>query len=96
MTSQAAGTGARAIGERPVPDLPEGTDTLPQVDHILPYLLAATSVGMVDDILPETIVPPPNGTIYDLLDAHQISWRNYYSTFPATSYRPRDQSRPAR
>jgi phospholipase C len=50
------------------------------------YLLAATSVGMVDDILPETIGPPPNGTIYDLLDAHQISWRNYYSTFPATSY----------
>lgn len=50
------------------------------------YLLAATSVGMVDDILPEIIVPPPNGTIYDLLDAHQISWRNYYSTFPATSY----------
>jgi phospholipase C len=215
MTSQSASMGARAIGERPFPDLPEGTDTLPQIDHILVlmmenhtydnwlgmlgrgpgqqprgdgftigpdgqptatnptpdgqtqhafhmpttcqlvgkptqewtqshiqfdggsnngfvksesgpvamgywtgenlpwsyslatifpladrwfssvlgqtfpnrrYLLAATSVGMVDDILPEVIVPPPNGTIYDLLDAHQISWRNYYSTFPATSY----------
>ena len=50
------------------------------------YLLAATSVGMVNDVVPETIVPPPNGTIYDLLDVHQIPWRNYYSTFPATSY----------
>jgi phospholipase C len=50
------------------------------------YLLAATSDGMVDDILPEVIVGPPNGTIYDHLDAHQIPWRNYYSTFPATSY----------
>jgi phospholipase C len=50
------------------------------------YLLAATSMGMVDDVLPEIIVPPPNGTIFDHLDAHQIPWRNYYSTFPASSY----------
>ena len=215
MTSQAAGIGARAVGERPFPDRPEGTDTLPQIDHILVlmmenhtydnwlgmlgrgpgqqprgdgftigpdgqptaanptldgktqhafpmpttcqlqgkptqewtqchiqfgggrndgfvksgsgpvamgywtgedlpwsyslatifpladrwfasvlgqtypnrrYLLAATSAGMVDDILPEIVVPPPNGTIFDRLDAHHITWRNYYSTFPATSY----------
>ncbi len=50
------------------------------------YLLAATSAGMVDDVLPEVILPAPNGTIYDLLDAHQIPWRNYHSTFPPTSY----------
>ena len=50
------------------------------------YLLAATSVGMVDDILPEIIGPAPNGTIYNRLDAYQIPWRNYYSTSPATSY----------
>ena len=50
------------------------------------YLLAATSAGMVDDILPEVIVPAPHGTIFDLLDTHQIPWRNYHSTFPATSY----------
>ena len=215
MTSQAASMGARAVGERPFPDRPEGTDTLPQIDHILVlmmenhtydnwlgmlgrgpgqqprgdgftigpdgqhtaanptpdgktqhafhmpttcqlqgkptqewtqshiqfdggrndgfvksgsgpvamgywtghelpwcyslatifpladrwfapvlgqtypnrrYLLAATSAGMVDDITPEVIVPPPRGTIFDLLDTHQIPWRNYYSTFPATSY----------
>jgi phospholipase C len=50
------------------------------------YLLAATSAGMVDDVVPEVIVPPAHGTIFDLLDAHQIPWRNYYSVFPATSY----------
>jgi len=50
------------------------------------YLLAATSVGMVDDVLPENLVPAPEGTIFDRLDAHQIPWRNYYSSFPPTSY----------
>jgi phospholipase C len=110
----------------PFPRLPEGTDTLPQVDHVLVlmmenhsydnylgmlgrgrrqqprgdgftlgpdetqpnrrYLLAATSVGMVDDVLPENLVPAPEGTIFDRLDAHRIPWRNYYSSFPPTSY----------
>jgi phospholipase C len=50
------------------------------------YLMAATSVGMVDDVLPENIVPPPAGTIFDRLDACRIPWRNYYSSFPPTSY----------
>ena len=49
------------------------------------YLLAATSVGMVDDVLPYNVVPAPNGTIFDRLDAHQIPWRNYYSSFPPSS-----------
>jgi phospholipase C len=50
------------------------------------YLLAATSVGMVDDILPENAVPAPEGTIFERLEAHRIPWRNYYSSFPPTSY----------
>ncbi len=50
------------------------------------YLLAATSVGMVDDVLPENLLPAPEGTIFDRLDAHRIAWRNYYSSFPPTSY----------
>src|SRR5690242_1644598 len=50
------------------------------------YLLACTSAGMVDDILPENAVPAPEGTIFDRLDDHKIPWRNYYSTFPPTSY----------
>jgi phospholipase C len=50
------------------------------------YLLAATSAGMVDDILPENAVPAPEGTIFDRLDDHKIPWRNYYSSFPPTCY----------
>ena len=50
------------------------------------YLLAATSAGMVDDILPENAIPPPEGTIFEHLDDHKITWRNYYSSFPPTSY----------
>ena len=47
------------------------------------YLMAATSVGMVDDFLPENLLPAT--TIFDRLDAHQIPWRNYYSSFPPTT-----------
>jgi phospholipase C len=50
------------------------------------YLMAATSAGMVDDILPENLIPPPAGTIFGRLDAHRISWRNYHASFPPTSY----------
>jgi len=50
------------------------------------YLLAATSAGMVDDVLPENAIPAPEGTILDRLDDHKIPWRNYYSSFPPTSY----------
>ena len=46
------------------------------------YLMAATSLGMVNDTLP--VGTPANGTIFDALDAHGISWRNYYSTTPST------------
>ena len=50
------------------------------------YLMAATSAGMVDDILPENIIPPPGGTIFDRLDDRKIPWRNYHASFPPTSY----------
>jgi phospholipase C len=50
------------------------------------YLLAATSSGMVDDVLPENLLPSDDGTIFDRLDNHQIPWRNYYCSFPPTSY----------
>jgi phospholipase C len=50
------------------------------------YLMAATSVGMVDDVLPEVVVPAPEGTIFDRLDDQHIPWRNYHSSFPPTSY----------
>ncbi len=46
------------------------------------YLMAATSLGMVNDTFPSGY--PKNGTLFDALDAHKISWRNYYSTTPST------------
>ncbi len=46
------------------------------------YLLAATSLGMVDDTIPTGY--PASGTLFDALDKHGISWRNYYSTTPLT------------
>lgn len=39
MTSQAASMGVRAVGERPFPDRPEDTNTLPQIDHILVLMM---------------------------------------------------------
>ncbi|HEY4946819.1 MAG TPA: alkaline phosphatase family protein [Acidimicrobiales bacterium] len=44
------------------------------------YLLAATSLGLVKDTFPTAL--PPNGTVFDLLNRHGISWKNYYSTLP--------------
>jgi phospholipase C len=49
------------------------------------YLIAATSWGLVSDPLPKASdPPPPNGTIFDRLDAHQIPWKDYYSNLPTT------------
>jgi phospholipase C len=49
------------------------------------YLLAATSDGMVNDVLVQDLLPAPHGTILDRLDQHGIPWRNYYSSFPPTA-----------
>ncbi len=51
------------------------------------YLMAATSLGLVSDPTP-TPVRPPNGTIFDALDSHGISWRNYYSDVPSVLILP--------
>ena len=39
MPADAASTGGRGPGERPFPDRPEGTDTLPQIDHFLVLMM---------------------------------------------------------
>ena len=44
------------------------------------FLTAATSAGMVNDVLSQAIDKPPNGTIMDRLDQHKVSWRNYFHT----------------
>ncbi len=44
------------------------------------YLLAATSAGMVNDDYSQIGTLPANGTIFEQLEAHGISWRDYYHT----------------
>ncbi len=63
---------------------------LGQTDPNRRYLIAATSAGMTDDIgvgvgdlIPDLSLPlPGSGTIFDVLDAHQIPWANYSASFP--------------
>jgi phospholipase C len=45
------------------------------------FLFAGTSFGTVDDTFPNS--PPPNGTIFDRLDAHHINWAVYYQNYPS-------------
>ncbi len=44
------------------------------------YLVAATSIGQVNDTLPGLTDYPANGTIFDRLDKHGITWKDYYSS----------------
>jgi phospholipase C len=49
------------------------------------YLMAATSLGMVnDDQVQDLPKYPPNGTIFDQLNKHGISWKDYWSSTPST------------
>ncbi len=44
------------------------------------FLMAGTSLGLVDDTFPSQL--PPNGTIFDQFNRYDVSWRNYYSSLP--------------
>jgi phospholipase C len=48
------------------------------------YLLTGTSDGITATDGRTFSVPAKNGTIFDRLDRHHISWRNYYEDLPAT------------
>jgi phospholipase C len=49
------------------------------------FLLAGTAYGAIGTDLPTLFDgSPPNGTIFDRLDAHGISWRNYFKDIPGT------------
>jgi phospholipase C len=43
------------------------------------YLMAATSLGMINDGVPDPLDYPANGTIFDKLDKIGVSWVDYYS-----------------
>jgi phospholipase C len=53
------------------------------------YLISATSIGMVDDTIPNVKDYPANGTIFDKLDDFGISWRDYYTTLPTALLYPK-------
>lgn len=42
------------------------------------FLVAGTALGLIDDLPFGTWRYPPNGTIFDLLDYHTITWKNYH------------------
>ena len=44
------------------------------------YLIGATSIGQVDDTLPNLTDYPPNGTLFDRLDGAGVTWKDYYSS----------------
>ena len=50
---------------------------LGQTDPNRRYLMAGTSLGQVADGLNKDL--PPNGTIFDVLNRHGITWKDYYS-----------------
>jgi hypothetical protein len=52
------------------------------------YLLAATSIGQVNDTTPALTDYPANGTIFDRLDAHDISWKDYFTNLATTELFP--------
>lgn len=53
------------------------------------FLLAGTASGIIrTDSSELSLSPPPNGTIFDRLDAHGISWRDYASDLPGIAVLP--------
>ncbi len=48
------------------------------------FLLAGTAFGLISTDTSSIGENPPNGTIFDRLDAHSISWRDYFTDVPAT------------
>ncbi len=53
------------------------------------FLMAGTAYGDIatdDESLQDP--PPPNGTIFDRLNAYGVSWRNYFTDLPQTAIIP--------
>ena len=51
-----------------------------QTDPNRRYLIAGTSLGLIDDSFPLEL--PPGGVIYEQFNKHGITWKDYYSTVP--------------
>lgn len=51
--------------------------------------MAATAYGLVNTVLPgPNDPPPPNGTIFDRLNAHGLTWTNYFTDLPQIAIIP--------
>jgi phospholipase C len=48
------------------------------------FLLAGTAFGLISTDTSKVFENPPNGTIFDRLDQHGISWNDYFTDVPAT------------
>jgi phospholipase C len=49
------------------------------------FFMAGTASGIVSTDIDNVTTYPPNGTIWDLLSANGISWKNYFSDAPTTA-----------
>ena len=49
------------------------------------FFMAGTASGIVSTDIDNVTTYPPNGTIWDQLSAHGISWKNYFSDAPTTA-----------
>ena len=55
------------------------------------FLQAATAAGLVSTSIPSPFAKPPaTGLIWDLLDAHDIGWANYFAELPEVGLWPRN------
>jgi phospholipase C len=52
------------------------------------YLMAATSLGMVNDTVPDPFEYPKGGTIFDRLHHAGVTWRDYFSALPTMGLFP--------
>jgi phospholipase C len=53
------------------------------------FLMAGTAAGATASSLEDLMMPPPpNGTIFDRLGAHEISWRDYFTDVPQLAIMP--------
>ena len=51
-----------------------------QTDPNRRFLIAGTSLGLIDDTFPPAL--PPNGVIFEQFNKYGITWKDYYSTLP--------------
>lgn len=56
------------------------SSALAQTDPNRRYLIAGTSLGLINDTFPSAL--PPNGVILEQLNDHGITWKDYYSNLP--------------